>query len=63
MENPDDFSLVSREEAAEYLGVSPGTLAVWASTKRYDLPFVKIGRLVRYRKYHLDEFIKQRTIA
>lgn len=54
--------LLSREQAAEYLGVTPQTLAVWASTHRYDLPFVKIGRLVKYRKADLDTFITSRVI-
>ena len=52
---------LSRKEAAAYLGVSPGTLEVWASTGRYDLPFVKIGRLAYYRRSELDVFIKSRT--
>lgn len=55
--------LLSREEAANYLGVTPQTLAVWACTKRYDLPFVKIGRLVKYRRADLDAFIARRTIG
>ena len=29
--------LLSREEAAKFLGVSKGTLEVWACTKRYNL--------------------------
>lgn len=41
--------LLSRADAAAYLGVAKQTLAIWACTKRYDLPFVKIGRLVKYR--------------
>lgn len=49
--------LLNRIEAAQYLGLKPQTLAVWASTKRYDLPYVKVGRLVKYRKEALDEFI------
>lgn len=41
--------LLTREEAAKFLGVTEGTLAVWASTKRYPLNYVKIGRLVKYK--------------
>lgn len=50
----------NRIEAAEYLGVSPGTLTVWASLGRYRLPFVKIGRKVFYLKDDLDDFIRKR---
>lgn len=49
--------LLSRREAAAYLGVAEQTLAVWKCTKRYDLPYVKIGKLVKYRLADLDEFI------
>jgi excisionase family DNA binding protein len=54
--------LYSREEAACYLGVTSKTLAVWACTKRYNLPFVKIGRLAKYRKTDLDAFIASRIV-
>ena len=49
--------LLSRKEAAAYLGVAEQTLAIWKCTKRYDLPYVKIGKLVKYRKSDLDAFI------
>lgn len=47
--------------AARYIGVKPGTLQVWRSTKRYDLPYIKVGRLVRYRQSALDAFLTSRT--
>lgn len=47
--------------AAEALAVSRGTLAVWRSTGRYNLPFVKVGRLVKYRVGDLIEFRARRT--
>lgn len=53
----EHFPLLSRKEAAKYLGISEQTLAIWKCTKRYDLPFVKIGRLIKYRKADLDGFI------
>lgn len=49
--------LLSRREAAEYLGISKQTLAIWNCTGRYRVPFIKIGRLVKYRKSDLDAFI------
>jgi excisionase family DNA binding protein len=54
--------LISADEAAKYLGVSTGTLAVWRSTKRYFLPFVKVGHLVRYRPNDLSEFVLRRVV-
>lgn len=54
-------NLMSRSEAADYLGLTPHTLAVWKCAKRYDLPCVKIGGLAKYRKEDLDSFIERRT--
>ena len=38
--------LVSPERAAEYLGTTPGNLALWRCQRRYDLPYVKVGMRV-----------------
>ena len=53
--------LLSEQEAAELLTVSPGTLSVWRSTGRYNLPFLKVGRMVRYRRDDLLAWLKTRT--
>lgn len=46
------------------LDVKPATLCNWRCTGRYNLPFVKAGRLVRYRTRDLAEWIaKRRTGA
>lgn len=56
--------LLDRKSAARYLGVTPGTLAVWACKKRHkDLKVVKIGRTVRYRLSDLEKFIEVRLWA
>ena len=55
--------LVSRDEAARYLGLASQTLALWASTGRYDLPFVKVGRRAKYRVSDLEEFLRRRTVT
>ncbi|MEN8236950.1 MAG: helix-turn-helix domain-containing protein [Pseudomonadota bacterium] len=54
--------LLSRKEAAELLGVKVDTLAAWKSTRRYNIPVVKVGRLVRYRYSDLLDFIERRTV-
>jgi excisionase family DNA binding protein len=35
-------------------------LSVWRSTGRYNLPFFKIGRKVRYRRADLDAWLAAR---
>ena len=62
MKEWNHHSLLSRKEAAEFLGVKEITLAVWQSTRRYNVPVVKVGRLVRYRFGDLLEFVQKRTI-
>lgn len=58
-----DDRLVDEAEAAQILGCRKQTLGVWRSTGRYDLPFVKIGRNVRYRVSDLLAFIDSRTVS
>ncbi|MDF3047885.1 MAG: Helix-turn-helix domain protein [Candidatus Midichloriaceae bacterium] len=61
LDHTSNKHLLSRREAAEFLGIKDGTLSVWACTKRYELPYVKVGRLVKYRLPDLLTFIKNRT--
>lgn len=53
--------LLSRREAAEYLGLKEQTLAIWKVTGRYEIPVIKVGRLVKYRRRDLDDFLARRT--
>lgn len=55
--------LVSESEAARILGLkNPRTLSVWRSTGRHNLPYVKYGRVIRYRKSDLALFIEAHVI-
>ncbi len=55
--------LLDEKQAATLLNVKPGTLSVWRSTGRYAIPFVKVGRSVRYRLSDLQAWIEGRTQA
>ncbi len=55
--------LLSNKEASAYIGVLPGTLESWRYSKRYPIPFIKVGRLVKYRQSDLDIFLDQRTVG
>ena len=55
--------LLTRPQAAEYLGVKVQTLAAWACLGRYDLPMVRVGRLVRYRLRDLQRFVERQTVG
>jgi len=55
--------LLTPSEAAAYIGVTENTLSVWRCVGRYNIQFVKVGRLVKYRKSALDAFLDRRTIG
>jgi hypothetical protein len=55
--------LLDESAVAKILDVTPGTLQVWRTSKRYPLPYVKIGRNVRYPKSGVVQFIASRTVA
>ena len=55
--------LLTRDQAAEYIGVKPQTLAAWACTQRHDLPFIRVGRLCKYRQADLDAWLASRTVG
>ncbi|MEM5461404.1 helix-turn-helix domain-containing protein [Paraburkholderia phytofirmans] len=56
-------ALLTTQEAAQYLGATAKTLEVWRSTRRYAIPYIKIGAKVRYRKADLDAWIASRVVA
>ena len=55
--------LLTRAEAAELLGVTVGTLAVWHCCGRHKIPMVKVGRACRYRLADLEAWIESRTVG
>jgi excisionase family DNA binding protein len=57
---PVTRSLINVEEAAAYLDLSPHTLYTMVSQRR--VPFVKVGRLVKFDLDLLDKWIKQNTV-
>ena len=56
-------NLLDEKQAASFLQVTPGTLAVWRSQKRYDIRYIKIGRNVRYRLSDLIAWLESRIQA
>lgn len=54
--------LLTPAEAAGVLGVEVSTLAVWRCTGRYDVPYIRVGRAIRYRREELDAWLESRTV-
>lgn len=54
-------ALLDTATAAAALGLQPETLANWRVTGRYNLPYVRVGRLPRYRVSDLLAWIDRRS--
>ena len=54
--------LFNTEQAAEYLNTSEYFLEADRSKRRHCIPFVKIGRVVRYRPIDLDRYVEQHLV-
>lgn len=52
--------LLSYREAAEALGIKPDTLQRWVAD--FKVPYVRLGRFVRFRPSHIDEIIADREV-
>jgi hypothetical protein len=55
-----DQEMLARAGAAKYLGIKPQTLATWATTGRYAVPFFHVGKSVRYRISDLEAWLAAR---
>lgn len=55
-EHSVDDSYICLEEAAEYLGIKPVTLRGWIK-KNEDLPAHRIGKLWRFKRKELDDWV------
>jgi predicted site-specific integrase-resolvase len=53
--------LLTPDQVAERLSVSVGTLAGWRSTGTCQIPYIKIGRCVRYKSVDIEAFINAET--
>ena len=54
--------LLDENQAAEVLGLKPGTLSVWRCTGRHGLPFIRVGRRIRYKLADLEAWLYTRTV-
>jgi len=61
--NNDKRPLISSEEAANILDLKPSTLSQmrWRGDRR--LPYVKLGKSVKYKRSDIEAFINKNTIG
>jgi DNA-binding transcriptional regulator YiaG len=53
--------LISAEQAADYLGVSSRTLANWRCRSWPNVPYIKLGRCIKYSLTDLDIYIQKNS--
>ena len=56
-----EHSLLTPGQTAEQLNIPVSTLSRWRSERR-ELPYVTVGRLIRYRQVDIDRWIDDNTI-
>lgn len=53
--------LLTGKEVSELIKVSVETLNKWRSDKSVPLPYIKIGRLVRYRLADIEAYVESQA--
>lgn len=56
-----DKIFLTSKEVAKFLNISTGTLAVWRCEKRYNIPFIKVGRSVKYPVKGINEWLNSQV--
>ena len=56
-------NLLTTSEAAKFLSIPARTLENWRCNQRYDLPYVKLGRIIRYRMADLENWVQGRLVT
>lgn len=52
-------TLLNEKQTGLVLNTPPATLNMWRCQKRVDLPFIKLGRQVRYQVGDIREFLQR----
>ena len=55
-----DRKLVGIKELAEYLGIKTDTLYSWIYQRK--IPYVKVGRLVKFDSIQIDEWLSKNSV-
>lgn len=58
--HPGASDLLTPDDLEEQYGIKKNTAAVWRCTRRYALPYVKLGRMVRYRRADIEVWLLSR---
>lgn len=59
---PKANSWLTPHQVETEFGIPQNTQAVWRCLGRYNFPFTKVGRNVRYRREDLERWLSNRTV-
>lgn len=59
----NDDCIVTPEQTSKLLSIPVTTLQKWRSTGENNIPYVKIGRSVRYKTTDLKAYIDRHTVG
>lgn len=62
MIKPTQAVMLNQNQAARRLGVAKATLAKWRSLGHPNIPYIKLGRCIRYKSTDLDTYITKHTV-
>ncbi len=51
--------LITTEQAAAYMGISPLTLHAWRRQGIKSIPYYMVGDLIRYRRSDIDNYLER----
>jgi excisionase family DNA binding protein len=54
--------LLNKLEIAKLLGVKPATISNWISQNTYDIPYIKVGRLTKFRESDIRKWLEVRVV-
>ena len=52
--------LITRKQAAEFLGVTVQTMERWHATRTYVIEFIRVGGAIRYRTSEIEKLKRAR---
>lgn len=53
---------LNTKQISEMLNVTEGTIAVWRSSNRHDIPYIKLGKKILYDPERIQEWLKSKSV-
>jgi excisionase family DNA binding protein len=58
-----DKEILTPTEAAQIIGVKEQTLAKWRQFGRHNLPYIKSGKVIRYRRKDIETWLNAHCVG